>query len=58
MLTREEPLVEIIERAQSGSRDAFDEIILRFEGKVLKTALYLVRNMDETSLVDGRTRAE
>lgn len=43
----EEPLVDIIERARTGCREAFDDLISRFEGKVLKTALYLTRNMDE-----------
>ena len=45
MLINEEPLADIIERARSGSRDAFDDLITRFEGKVLKTALYLTRNL-------------
>jgi RNA polymerase sigma-70 factor (ECF subfamily) len=43
----EEPLADVIERAKTGCRDAFDDLISRFEGKVLKTALYLTRNMDE-----------
>jgi RNA polymerase sigma-70 factor, ECF subfamily len=47
VLTKEEPLADIVERAQSGCRDAFDDLILRFEGKVLKTALYLTRNMED-----------
>jgi RNA polymerase sigma-70 factor, ECF subfamily len=47
VLTKEEPLADIIERAQSGSRDAFNELILRFEDKVLKTALYLARNIQD-----------
>jgi RNA polymerase sigma-70 factor (ECF subfamily) len=42
---KEESLNDIIERAQTGSREAFDDLILRFEGKVLKTARYLVRNL-------------
>ena len=45
MLIKEEPLADIVERAQSGSRDAFDDLIMRFEGKVMKTALYLTRNL-------------
>jgi RNA polymerase sigma-70 factor, ECF subfamily len=45
--TKEEPLADIVERAQSGGRDAFDDLIVRFEDKVLKTALYLVRNRDD-----------
>jgi RNA polymerase sigma-70 factor, ECF subfamily len=47
VLTKEESLAEIVERAQSGCRDAFDDLIVRFEGKVLKTALYLIRNMED-----------
>jgi RNA polymerase sigma factor (sigma-70 family) len=47
VLTKEEPLADIVERAQSGSRDAFDDLIVRFEGKVLKTALYLARNLQD-----------
>lgn len=43
----EESLADIIERARTGCREAFDDLISRFEGKVLKTALYLTRNMDE-----------
>ena len=35
---------EIIARAESGSREAFDAIISRIEEKVLKTALWLTRN--------------
>ena len=35
---------EIIARAESGSREAFDALISRIEGKVLKTALWLTRN--------------
>lgn len=46
MLTKE-PLAEIIERARTGSLDAFDDLILHFEGKVLKTALFLTRNLDD-----------
>ncbi|MBN2320071.1 MAG: hypothetical protein JXR49_13375 [Acidobacteria bacterium] len=44
MPAKEEPLADIVERARSGSRDAFDALIARFEGKVMKTALYLTRN--------------
>lgn len=47
MLITEDPLADIIERAKTGCREAFDDLISRFEGKVLKTALYLTRNMDE-----------
>lgn len=47
MLTKNESLADIIGRAQAGCRDAFDELILRFEGNVLKTALYLTRNLDD-----------
>lgn len=47
MLTNKEPLADIVERAQSGRRDAFDDLIARFEGKVMKTALYLTRNLDD-----------
>ena len=47
MLIREDPLADIIERAKTGCREAFDDLISRFEGKVLKTALYLTRNIDE-----------
>jgi len=35
---------EIIARAESGSREAFDALISRIEEKVLKTALWLTRN--------------
>lgn len=45
MLIKEESLTDIVERAQSGNRDAFDELITRIEGKVMKTALYLSRNL-------------
>jgi len=34
----------IAARAESGSREAFDALITRIEGKVLKTALWLTRN--------------
>jgi RNA polymerase sigma-70 factor (ECF subfamily) len=47
MLIKEEPLADIVERAQAGSRDAFDDLITRFEGKVMKTALYLSRNLTD-----------
>jgi RNA polymerase sigma-70 factor, ECF subfamily len=47
VLMTEEPLADIIERAKTGCRDAFDGLISCFEAKVLKTALYLTRNMDE-----------
>ncbi len=47
MLIKEEPLADIVERARSGCRDAFDDLIMRFEEKVIKTALFLVRNMDD-----------
>lgn len=47
MLTKMESLADIIGRAQAGSRDAFDDLILRFEGTVLKTALYLTRNLED-----------
>jgi len=47
VLKKEEPLADIVERAQSGSRDAFDDLIVRFEGKVLKTALYMTRNLQD-----------
>jgi RNA polymerase sigma-70 factor (ECF subfamily) len=43
--TKAEPLADIIERARTGCRDAFDDLILRFEDRVLKTALYLTRNL-------------
>ena len=38
-------LIDIISRAQAGGRDAFDELLLHFEEKILKTAFYLVRNL-------------
>jgi RNA polymerase sigma-70 factor, ECF subfamily len=47
VLTKEESLVEIIERARTGCRDAFDDLIRHFERNVLKTALYLTRNLDD-----------
>jgi hypothetical protein len=47
VLAEENPLAEIVGRAQSGSRDAFDDLISHFEGKVLKTALYLTRNLHD-----------
>ena len=37
-------MTEIIARAESGNREAFDAIISRIEGKVLKTAIWLTRN--------------
>jgi len=39
-----EEMVEMAARAENGSREAFDAIISRIEGKVLKTALWLTRN--------------
>lgn len=45
MQIKDEHLADIVERAKSGSRDAFDDLIARFEGKVMKTALYLTRNL-------------
>jgi RNA polymerase sigma-70 factor (ECF subfamily) len=42
---KEESLADIIDRAQSGCRDAFDDLIVRFEEKVIKTAMYLTRNL-------------
>lgn len=47
VLTQEEPLADIADRARSGGRTAFDDLIVRFEKKVLKTALFLTRNMDD-----------
>ena len=47
MPTQEEPLAGIVERARAGSRDAFDDLIRCFEKNVLKTALYLTRNLDD-----------
>jgi RNA polymerase sigma-70 factor (ECF subfamily) len=47
MKIKEEALEDIVERARSGCRDAFDALIMRFEAKVLKTALYLTHNMDD-----------
>ena len=35
---------EVIARAESGSREAFDALISRIEEKVLKTALWLTCN--------------
>jgi len=39
-----EDMIEISSRAESGCREAFDALISRIEGKVLKTALWLTRN--------------
>ena len=39
-----EEMADIAARAESGSREAFDELISRIEGNVLKTALWLTRN--------------
>jgi RNA polymerase sigma factor (sigma-70 family) len=47
VLIKEESLVDIIGRARAGCRDAFDELIRHFEQKVMKTALYLTRNLDD-----------
>src|SRR5881296_1735190 len=41
----QEGLETILERAGEGSREAFDQLIRRFEKKVMKTALYLTRNL-------------
>ena len=41
----QEGLETILERAREGSREAFDQLIRRFEKKVMKTALYLTRNL-------------
>jgi RNA polymerase sigma-70 factor, ECF subfamily len=45
--TKAEFLADIIERARTGCRDAFDDLIMHFEDKVLKTALFLTRNLDD-----------
>ena len=47
MLTKNWSLEDIIESARAGSRDAFDDLIRHFERNVLKTALYLTRNLDD-----------
>jgi aspartate dehydrogenase len=47
VLTKNESLGDIIERAHTGCRDAFDDLIRHFERNVLKTALYLTRNLDD-----------
>ena len=39
-----EEIINAAERAESGGREAFDAIISRIEGKVLKTAIWLTRN--------------
>lgn len=44
---REESLREILERARAGDREAFDQFIRRFEGLVMRTALYLTRNLHD-----------
>src|SRR5436309_12778303 len=41
----QEGLESILEQARNGSREAFDELIRRFEKKVMKTALFLTRNL-------------
>lgn len=38
-----ESLGALVARARAGSRDAFDDLIRRFEAKVMKTALFLTR---------------
>ena len=40
----QDEIADIAARAESGSREAFDALISRIEGKVLKTALWLTRN--------------
>ena len=45
LTTEEQTLETIIEQARNGSREAFDELIRRFEKKVMKTALFLTRNL-------------
>ena len=42
-----ESLETIVARARAGSREAFDELIRHFEKNVMKTALYLTRNLDD-----------
>jgi RNA polymerase sigma-70 factor, ECF subfamily len=45
LTTKEQTLETIIAQARNGSREAFDELIRRFEKKVMKTALFLTRNL-------------
>jgi len=42
-----EEMADIAARAESGSREAFDALISRIEGNVLKTALWLTRNRSD-----------
>ena len=40
-----ETLERLVQCAQAGNRDAFDQLISFFEKKVMKTALYLTGNL-------------
>ena len=42
-------LDELLLRARRGDRSAFDAMVLRVEDDVFKTALYLVRNLDDAA---------
>jgi RNA polymerase sigma-70 factor (ECF subfamily) len=45
--TRPSEWEEDLAEARAGSRDAFDRLILRFESRVMKTALFLLRNVSD-----------
>lgn len=42
-----ESLEDLVRQARNGDRQAFDRLIRIFEGKVMKTALYLTRNLQD-----------
>ncbi|HSR50774.1 MAG TPA: RNA polymerase sigma factor [Acidobacteriota bacterium] len=42
-----DPLEELVRDARQGDRQAFDRLVGRFEQKVMKTALFLTRNLDD-----------
>lgn len=44
---RHDSLDWLLNRVRQGDREAFDELIQRFEKNVLKTALFLTRNLDD-----------
>ncbi|HSR69252.1 MAG TPA: RNA polymerase sigma factor [Acidobacteriota bacterium] len=43
----QDPVQDLVRRAREGDRQAFDRLVGRFEHKVMKTALFLTRNLDD-----------
>jgi len=44
---RPDSLEDDLAEARAGSREAFDRLILRFESQVMKTAVFLLRNISD-----------